>query len=224
MARRRRRVRQHELAFRGWGGARPGAGRKPKGARAGVSHAARPALSAHHPVHATVRLRAGLPSLRRDSTRAVVERAIAAGSGRAGFRLTEYSLQSNHLHLIVEADARSSLARGMQGFLVRLARALNRRWRRTGSVFADRYHARALRSPREVRAALVYVLHNARHHGVRIRGVDPFTSGPWFDGWNAKLAPDRRSPVARARSWLLRVGWRRHGLIRFDESRRPAPP
>jgi len=87
LARKRSRVRQQEFAFRTWGGARKGAGRKPAGARAGVSHRARPALAARHPVHVTVRLRAGLPSLRRRATREVIERAMALGAERFGFRL-----------------------------------------------------------------------------------------------------------------------------------------
>jgi hypothetical protein len=108
----------------------------------------------------------------------------------------------------------------MQGLLVRIARALNALWNRRGSVFADRFHARALRSPREVRAALVYVLHNARHHGIRLLGMDPFSSGPWFDGWSSKLgrAIGLPSILAQARTWLLREGWLRHGRIGFEES------
>ena len=212
-----RRVRQHDFTFRGWGGARPGAGRKPTGARPGVRHREREVLSARHPLHVTVRLRAGLPSLRREATRHAIERAFSSGAERFGFRLTQYSIQSNHLHLVAEAGDRRALSRGMQGLLVRVARAVNRLWRRMGSVFADRYHARQLRTPREVRTALVYVLHNARHHGVGVSGVDAYSSGPWFDGWKHARTRLRAFPVALARTWLLRIGWRRHGLIGLDE-------
>ena len=171
-------------------------------------------------MHVTVRLRAGLPSLRRDAARAAIERAFSAGAERFGFRLTQYSLQSNHVHLLAEAGDESALSRGMQGLLVRVARALNRVWRRIGAVYSDRYHARQLRTPREVRAALVYVLHNARHHGLAVAGVDAFSSGPWFDGWTRALAANRTFPAAIARTWLLREGWRRHGLISLGESPR----
>jgi hypothetical protein len=105
-----------------------------------------------------------------------------------------------------------------------LARALNKLWNRKGSVFGDRYHARTLRTPREVRSALLYVLQNARHHGMRVRGIDPCSSGAWFDGWAQKVAaPARPQAAAAAQTWLLRVGWRRHGLIRLDEEPRRAP-
>jgi len=170
-----------------------------------------------------VRLHAGLPSLRQNAARAAIERSFRAAGARVEFRLAEYSLQSNHVHLIAEASDESALSRGMQGLLVRVARALNRLWRRRGSVFSDRYHARQLRTPREVRTALVYLLHNARHHGLRILGIDPFSSGRWFDGWNRGPAVAVRSAGAAARTWLLRVGWRRHGLIGLEERPREAP-
>jgi REP element-mobilizing transposase RayT len=153
----------------------------------------------------------------------VLERAFSRGAERFGFRLVHFSIQSNHLHLLAEATDRRSLWRGMQGLLVRIARALNKLWTRRGKVFGDRYHARALRTPREVRFALVYVLHNARRHGVRVLGIDVYSSGPWFDGWvEACTPPARAAPGVWARTWLLREGWRRHGRIGFDE--RPRKP
>jgi hypothetical protein len=106
----------------------------------------------------------------------------------------------------------------MQGLLVRVAHALNDLWRHVGSVFADRFHARELRSPREVRAALVYVIQNARRHGWRLNGVDPCSSGPWFDGWKESSAIFLGRPVTNATCWLLCEGWRRHGLIGIDEN------
>ena len=226
-----KKTRQRELAFpNGWGGKRRGAGRKPKGERAGAPHAKRAALAARFPVHVTVRLEKGLPSLRRKEAYRVLKRAFAAGSGRFGFRLVEYAVLSNHVHLVAESSDERSLARGMQGLSVRIARALNRLWQRVGRVFADRYHARILRTPREVRNALVYVLHNARKHGVwASRGADPYSSGETFDGWNDEMrekgrrageqrtSSSRLGLLSRARTWLLKVGWRRHGLLSLQD-------
>jgi hypothetical protein len=159
-----------------------------------------------------------------------IERTFGTGCERSEFRLVHYSLQGNHAHLIVEARDRDALGRGMMAIGARLARAVNRVMRRTGEVLADRYHVRVLPTPREVRAALRYVLLNARRHaaqaraalGARVR-LDPASSARWFDGWRrtAPGAPEavdppslpERSPVARARTWLLTVGWRRHGLL-----------
>jgi putative transposase len=215
---RRRTIRQHELGFQTWGGARRGAGRKRSSPRSRIPHVARPRHDARTPLHVTLRLCDGVPSLRRSLVRERVFRALGDGRERFGFRLHQFSLQSNHIHLIVEADDGRALSRGMKGIAVRVARTMNRLWRRKGSVFSDRFHARPLRTPREVRSALVYVLQNARHHGLSLMGVDPYSSGPWFDGWRQGIVLAGDGPGTRARTWLLREGWRRHGLIGIQES------
>jgi hypothetical protein len=116
----------------------------------------------------------------------------------------------------------------MQGLATRVARAVNRVSARSGAVFADRYHDRILRTPREVRYALAYVLCNARRHGlgrgpVREGWIDPYSSGAAFDGWRREVdGPTFTVPVSRARTWLLTRGWRRHGLI--DPAATPGPP
>jgi hypothetical protein len=109
----------------------------------------------------------------------------------------------------------------------RVARAVHRAFQRTGTVLHGRYHLRILRTPREVRSALAYVLLNIRKHWRQSHGaappvrVDEASSGRWFDGWRWR-PPDRSEEpggllgardVARARTWLLAAGWRRHGLI-----------
>ena len=149
-----------------------------------------------------------------------------AGCARFGFRLIEYSVQTNHVHFLVEAKDRRALSRGMQGLLIRMARGLNKLWQRKGRVFAERYHERILRSPTEVRRALVYVLQNAKKHLGRLSRLnrpDPFSSGPWFRGWRdyhdlTWLGPE--GPICAATTWLLRSGWKRHGLISLSESPR----
>ncbi|MHC5066785.1 MAG: transposase, partial [Planctomycetota bacterium] len=103
----------------------------------------------------TTRLLPGLPSLRRRAEYGAVLGAFAKGCDRFGFRLVEYSVMSNHFHLLVEAKDRAALARGMQGLLVRVAKALNKLWQRRGKVFGDRYHDQILKTPRQVRNALV---------------------------------------------------------------------
>jgi REP element-mobilizing transposase RayT len=167
-------------------------------------------------VHVTLKLAPGIESLRKRRTHAAVRGALAAGSARFGLRLVEYAVLSNHVHLVCEAADALALSRGIKGLAVRIARALNRVLARAGRVFADRFHARALKTPREVRNALAYVLRNAAHHGIRLAGPDPCSSGPWFEGWNDwthSARESRASPLPRARTWLLAVGWRRHGLI-----------
>jgi len=159
-----------------------------------------------------------LPSLRNDAEYLTLLGVFEKSCERDGFRLVQYSVQHSHVHMIVEAQDRQRLTRGMRGLLVRAARALNRLWDRHGRVFADRFHEHLLRMPREARNALAYVLNNARRHGVRVpRGIpDPLSSGRFFDGWcdfTAVRIPGLFLPIAAARTWLLTVGWRKHGSI-----------
>jgi putative transposase len=207
-------------------------------------------------VHVTLRRASLLPSLRHQRIVAELEKSLQEASGHR-YRVVHYSLQADHVHLVVEASDRDALSRGMQGLAVRLARAFNRVVRRRGRVWGDRYHSRELRSPREVRAGLVYVLMNHKKHGVAAHGgvqgvaahggvhgiaahararprrelaLDPYSSAAWFDGFASRAGPyavtlratlpAETIPVARARTWLLRRGWRRRGLIGPEE--RPA--
>src|SRR5262249_20063933 len=152
---------QGTLPFPQRGGRRKGAGRPPKGDVAGVSHATRAKLARCYPAHITLKLRRGLPRLRSRREYATLRAAFRAGCDRFGFRLVHYAVLNDHLHFLVEAADRESLSRGLQGLAIRVAKALNKLWQRKGRVFADRYHDRILKSPKEVRNALRYVLANA---------------------------------------------------------------
>jgi putative transposase len=223
----------------GPGGWRPGAGRK-RGRR--VSHGGREELSGREPIHVTLRVRPEVARLRRRDVFAVVRRAIA-GSHGGGFRVCEFSVMSNHVHLLVEASSKGALSRGVKRLATRMAMRINRRLGRRGSVFADRYHSRLLRCPRQVRGCLIYVLQNLRHHAGGAGGLafDAFSSAASFSGWAEPLPHEARwmrealeEPPATvpATTWLLASGWRRLGLVRLEESpavhrvarsRRPAP-
>jgi REP element-mobilizing transposase RayT len=211
----------------GWGGARKGAGR-PRSKDGGVPHRARPVHKASHPVHATLRLTRELSPLRtKRKLKAVKSSLRDTYASRNDFRVVHFSLQNTHLHLIVEAQDKGALARGLRALQIRIARRLNHLAQRKGRVFTDRYHARALATPRETRAALCYVLLNGRHHAGRSRSgawLDPCSSASSFEGWSRPCAlppgyAELEPVVATAspRTWLLRVGWSKHGPISPDE-------
>jgi putative transposase len=199
---------QGSLDFHEWGGRRVGAGRK-RAKNAGVPHLARAELAARHPVHVTLRVAKGCWNLRSHRALREIEAAFHAGRERFGFRLAHYSVLGNHFHLLVEAGGKESLARGMKGLAVRLARALNRMMRRKGRVFGERYHAHILKTPREVARALRYVLMNFAHHAqawgeqVAATFIDPFSSARYLAG-----SPEPSAPVVQPGTWLLRLGWR----------------
>ena len=154
--------------------------------------------------------------------RSVIE-TFRDGAERRRFRLLEFSLQDDHLHAIVEADGPAALGRGMKSLASRFAKAVNRALGRRGRVLQERYHLHVLRTVREVRNALRYVLNNARKHLAKLgralpraARIDPASSGAWFLGWRPGVRlPEAIGPppVARATTWLARVGWRRLGLL-----------
>ncbi len=221
--------RQQSFRFRSHGGKRANAGRKrTKPGRPCVPHRSRPGHHRDHPVHVTLRARHGLPPFRDRGIFAEVQEAIRAASrspavGEA-FRVVEFSIQRDHAHFIVEARDADTLSRGLRGLAIRLARAVNRALGARGPVWADRYHARALKTPRAVRNALVYVLMNAKKHGARLAsGIDAFSSAQWFEGFTcARVELAIEPPVRRSGTWLGKTGWRRRGLIAFEE--RPRAP
>lgn len=195
--------------------------------RSPVARAARPPIAPRHPLHVTLYVKPGLPSLREPARYARVLGALAAGADRFGMRLVVFSVQDDALHLVVEARDRVALTRGMQGMVIRVAKAANR-GERSGKVFKDRYDAVALTTAERVRAALVWVLGAHRRSAPRAPAIDPCSSGPWFDGWRgdvralvraaraARALPDE-APVVAPRTALLARGWRALGLIALSE-------
>jgi len=208
-----------------WGGARAGAGRKSGEVRRDP-HRRRAPVAARHPFHVTLKVKSGLPSLRSGRLVRELERSWRESCERKRFRLVHYSIQGDHVHLIGEAGGTRELACGMKSIAARFARAVNRVFGRAGRVLADRCHVHVLRTPREVRNAIAYVLLDARRHfrkrtgrSPEAGGIDPASSGRWFDGWCRATPPATDAPsVALPRSWLLCAGWRRCGLIDPSET------
>jgi REP element-mobilizing transposase RayT len=193
-------AKQLELELPKWGGRRRGAGRsrvhdKPGLLGEEVPHRKRAAFAALKAVHVTQRVRPGVGHLRRQGSAKVLIKAFEVAAERGGMRIVHYSIQGNHLHLVVEAASGVSLSRGMQGLAVRIARRLNARLGRRGPVFVDRFHSHVLGSRREVANAVRYVIGNHGHHTGQHLADDPLATGS-----------DR--PLARPKLWLLRVGWR----------------
>jgi REP element-mobilizing transposase RayT len=213
------------------GGKRRGAGRKPRGTRAGERHGARPEFKPYHPLHVVMRIVPAVGSLRRRKMYKAMRNATITAALRERFRIVHISIQRTHVHMLVEADHKAALARGMQGFQISAARNINTVLgdgvrRRRGKVFADRYHVEVITSPTRARHAIGYVLGNWRKHGEDRKGlpstwlVDPFSSGIVFPDWQELqdkvwLWPIRATydplVVRRPRTWLLAEGWKLAG-------------
>jgi REP element-mobilizing transposase RayT len=220
-------------------------GRPRKGLRAGSPHKTRPELKPRFPVHVVLRVVSAIGSLRkrfmyqaiREATIAVAKRELFDLRDGA-FRIVHISIQKDHVHLIVEADNKLALARGMQGFQISAAKHLNRAYsrdlpeRRRGTVFPDRYHQEIITTRKRARHTLNYVLNNWRKHREdrgelqRAWKVDPFSTGALFMGWKELEGQQFMWPLRETyqplvvylpRTWLLRDGWQLYGLIGVRE-------
>jgi REP element-mobilizing transposase RayT len=215
------------LRFHRRGGKRRGAGRKPSGARAGVSHAVRARFARLLPVHVTLRMARHVYNLRSRRAFNAISRALAAAAERFGMRIVQFAIEGNHVHLIVEAESNEALSRAMQGFSIRIAKRLNAMMRMRGTVLGDRYHSHVLRTPTETRRAVAYVRNNHRKHMAQIgerlspRYVDVYSSEvdsvelPAPHGWLL-----RGTVVSqRDRAWIYRAVTRRKRAANFGRDR-----
>jgi REP element-mobilizing transposase RayT len=216
-----------DLRVRTHGGARPGAGRPPKKAseRSRAPHCTRASHRKGDPVHITLRVGRRIPSLRRQVLARRVKIALLKQrtkleeAAEGTFQIVHFTIQDDHMHLIVEASDKRKLARGVMGLEIRIARSINKVLGRKGRFWAERYHRHDLRTPTETRNALRYVLQNLQKH-YRVIGVqglaDPNSSAATFDGFTRPptLFDDSlRWPRVPPSTWLLNVGWRRYGLL-----------
>jgi REP element-mobilizing transposase RayT len=222
---------QQELFRRG--GKRRGAGRKPKGPRAGAPHQSRPKIAARDVLHVVLRVVPEIGSLRSPAMYSAIRDASVTAAMRERIRIIHVSVQRTHVHMLVEAKDKEALAHGMQGFQISAARNINTalgdgRRRRRGKVFVDRYHLVVARTPSQTRNVLSYLLNNWRKHledqteSTRTWLVDRFSSGLLFADWQELEGepflwkfPDGYDPIIvyRPQSWLLSEGWKRAGTI-----------
>jgi putative transposase len=223
---------QLAFVFRPRGGVRKGAGRKARADRKDfLPHVPRERHTASVPVHITARAVKASPNLRSERIFNAL-RAVFAKASEKRFGLLHFSVQGNHVHLIVEGDNNEALARGVQRLLSRIAMIVNAVSRRSGRLWRDRHHRHPLHTPSEMRNAYVYVLFNFRKHRcpggqdleLALTCYDPCSSFAWFDGWQPSARPSaasiaRAGPpiVERAHSWLAHTGWRDRGLIGMKE-------
>ena len=211
------------------GGARPGAGRPPKGEFSGHPHKGREAFRSKHPLHIVMRVLPAAGNLRRPAIHEAVRNALTTIGKHEDCRVVHLSIQRNHLHLLVEADDRESLARGIRAFQISLAKRINRaisspsKARRRGQIFTDRYESFVLDSPRAMRDALVYVLNAWRKfEKPSPKALDPYSSALVFDGWKDAITDSDTSDLAPlvlwpARTSLLATEWRAGGKLARNE-------
>lgn len=199
---------------KGWGGKRRGAGRKNRSRT--VNHMKREQVAAKHPLHVTMRFKKGLISLRGPE----MAKAFKAGllkAKKAGLGVVHYAVESNHVHFFSEAGSNESLRSGMASFGSGFGKGVRKATGGKGSVFEGRYHLRVLKTPRQTKNALAYVLLNHSKHEGSLPYPDDYCSARYFGDWKSLLggryrvlsADEPPEFLSVARSWLGREGWRK---------------
>jgi putative transposase len=91
-------------------------------------------------VHVT--LRSSFRQLRSQFVFPTVRLALVAAARRDPnrFRIAHFSVQWDHVHLVVEAADKRALSSGVRSVAIRIARYVNDLLKRRGVLWADRWH------------------------------------------------------------------------------------
>ena len=137
-----------------WGGLRAKAGRKRIRSK-GVAHIPREKITIRTPLHVNFKYK--IPVRNKDTLK-LLKKSIQ-NARRHGLKVLHHSFQHNHIHLILEADNNSTLTKGMRSLTITFAKGLQK-----GRVQIERYHLHVLKTVRETKHAIHYVLFNQQKH------------------------------------------------------------
>lgn len=180
-------------------------------------------------MHVTARCRHGLPSFRQQRVGKIVLRQLNRLNDES-FQIVHFSIQTNHVHLVVEARDRATITRKMAGFMISFAKLLNSRvlGRSKGKVWSDRYYRRDIEGGGDMNRVLRYVFGNAKRHGLIAAEAlvfDPYSTAWTFDGWKQQVPLPRGGehwPRPTPRTRILAKDWIAWGgLLPLDG--RPGP-
>jgi REP element-mobilizing transposase RayT len=149
------------------GGRRPGAGRKRIHSK-GVSHLKRETVTKRTPQHINFKFKC---SIRNKDCLKLLKQSIQ-NAQKQGLKIIHFSLQSNHVHLITEAENNEVLTKGMRSLTITFSKGLKR-----GRVQLERYHLHVLKTLMEAKHAIAYVLFNEQKHTKKKASkIDGYTS------------------------------------------------
>lgn len=141
---------------------RKGGGRRPKHDK-GIRHIKRPEIKRLTSLHLTVKILKDKAGIKNKQTLALLKHAILKAR-KKGLRIIHFTLEYDHVHLLVEANDNEVLGRGMMVFGVTMAKGINRLKSIKGTVYKHRYHFRKINSPRELKNVLHYIFNNGIKH------------------------------------------------------------
>ena len=138
------------------------AGRKPIHDK-GIRHIQRERFERESSFHITIKVRQEKSDLQNKMILKALHRAIMKARYKS-LKVIHYTLEFNHIHLLVEAYNQEQLSNCMQSFGVTLAKMINKVKFKKGRVYKHRYHLRRLSSVMELKNVLKYIFNNGIKH------------------------------------------------------------
>ncbi|MGZ3787001.1 MAG: transposase [Bacteriovorax sp.] len=141
----------------------------------GIRHTSRPFLKKPSSLHLTVKIKKNKAEMKNKSVFSLLKRAIL-NARRQGLKVIHYSLEYDHVHLLIEAENNHILGKGMQAFGGTFSKAINRMRKLKGGVYKHRYHFRKISSARELKNVMNYIFTNGLKHKTAKNIVNPYNS------------------------------------------------
>lgn len=139
----------------------------------GIRHTSREEIFKPSPLHLTVKLK------RADIQNKVVLRILKHAIYRSrlqGLRVIHFSLEHNHVHLYAECESNFVLGKAMKAFGVTFVRRVNKLKKIKGQLYKYRYHLRVLKSARDAKNVINYILKNGIKHGRTLKVINAYNS------------------------------------------------
>jgi REP element-mobilizing transposase RayT len=151
-----------------------GAGRKAIHDK-GIRHIEREVIKKDTVLHLTLKIEKNKANLKNKSILKALQQSIKKAR-LLGLKVIQYTLEYDHVHLLVESSDKISLGKGMQSLGISFSKKINKIKKQNGKVFKTRYHFRKLSTPREIKNVLNYILGNGVKHKESSSIVSPFNS------------------------------------------------
>ncbi|MEI8348179.1 MAG: transposase [Pseudomonadota bacterium] len=155
-----------------------------------VPHRLREEIPKKKPVHVVWHLNPHVPPCRRKNILLIFKKAVLKGR-LMGLKVIHFSLMNNHLHLLIETENKKALAKALQSFAISFTKRLkNFNGLKKTPIFKERYFCHILKSLREVKHAIHYILMNGKKAGLSRYDIDPYSSAINLRSLCPKLFPE----------------------------------
>ena len=105
---------------------------------------------------------------------------VGRAKRKHSFKLRNFVIMSNHIHLLIKPGTEESLSSIMQWILSVFAIAYNKKYNLKGHVWYDRFKSTVIKSYRQMLATFKYICNNPVKAGMVNTPEEYFYGGLWF--------------------------------------------